>query len=198
VTIAPPTKKFSVKIHFFFGLWGSCTVSEPTRPLRGISIKLGKWVLGKWIFNLADAEFWFSLLVNFYGLYKIFFIYFSKLWRAIPDVLGRWLSETGGGKGLYPLTDCQIWTGYGWNWPKKWRQKMVIFDFWRKVPSLWRHPGRRESRIHFRFSVSDRARLMLLELSVRFGWKLLLPVWWATENCENKFRSYILAVFLVS
>jgi len=75
---------------------------------------------------------------------------------------------------------------------------MVIFNFWRKVTSLWRHPGRRESRIHFRFSVSGRAWPVLLELSARFGWKLQLPVWWATENCEKIFRSYILAVFVAS
>jgi len=28
--------------------------------------------------------------------------FFSKLWRAIPDVLGRQLNEAGGGRGTYP------------------------------------------------------------------------------------------------
>jgi len=75
---------------------------------------------------------------------------------------------------------------------------MVIFDFWRKVPRLWRHPGRRESHIHFRFLVSGMAWPIMLELSVRFVWKLLLPVWWAAENCENKFRWSLLTVFFAS
>jgi len=68
------------------------------------------------------------------------------------------------------------------------------FRFFAKKPSLWRHPGQRESRIHFRFSVSGRAWPILLELLARFGWKLPLPVWWATENCEKTFRWSLLAV----
>jgi len=51
---------------------------------------------------------------------------------------------------------------------------MVIFHFVRKVPSSWRHPGQPESDIHFRFSVSRRARPISLEfrsfiLAVCFG-----------------------------
>jgi len=38
------------------------------------------------------------------------------------------------------------------------------------------------------FFISGRAWPTLLELSELFAWKLLLPVWWATENCEKQFR----------
>jgi len=66
---------------------------------------------------------------------------------------------------------------------------MLILDFWWKVQSSWRHPRRRESRFHFRFSVSNRARPIALKFSAIFGWKRALSVWWAMENWKTNIGS---------
>jgi len=54
--LSPAHNKIRHENPLFFGLWGSCTASEPTKPFPGISIKLGVWMPGKWIFDLADEE----------------------------------------------------------------------------------------------------------------------------------------------
>jgi len=62
---------------------------------------------------------------------------------------------------------------------------MVIFILWRKVQSWWRHPEWRESRIDFPCSVSGRARLVSLELSVRLDSKRLLSTTFLTSKVTS-------------
>jgi len=57
VTEAPPTTKFGAKINFFSAFWAPLGKGVPPGYFRAILINLKKWILGKWIFNLAEAEF---------------------------------------------------------------------------------------------------------------------------------------------
>jgi len=127
--------------------------------------------------------------------FRSFYFFISKLWRPIPDDYGCRLSEAKPAeKGeCIPLLTAK----YELDMVKTDRDNDVtkcFFDFWRKVQSWWRHPGRRESRIHFRFSVSGRAWPILLELLVRYGWKRVLQWKIARKKISVVFFKVWLAI----
>jgi len=111
-------------------------------------------------------------------------MFWCFFWRAIPDDYGRRLSEAkqaekgdlGSSPNMIWLKLSEIMTSQNGNF------RLIFAKSAMLVTVLWQQ----ESRIHFRF-FSGRTPTKSRDVSRRFVWKRLLPVWWVIENRPDAF-----------